>query len=324
MRLSLRQLEIFLAVAGAGTTGAAGEAVSLSQSATSAALNELERALGTRLFDRVGKRLVLNDGGRALLPQARSVVDGAASIEQRFEAPSADGAFELVIGASTTVGDRVMPHLIATFLRARPEARIRLNIGNTRETAVAVAAFEIDAGFIEGPAHEAQLHVLPWMTDELVVVASPHHPLARAGVNRVTIAGLRQAEWLLREPGSGTREAVEHVLMPHLPHLRSRVQLGSAEAIKLAAAEGLGLACLSRRAVADFVASGRLVVLKTALPRLLRAFNLIYHEQKFVSPSLSTFIEHCMDAVGADDETAHPVAAAGSGRHRKRARALAP
>ena len=301
MRVSLRQLEVFLAVAGAGTTAAGGVAVSLSQSAASAALNELERSLGTRLFDRVGKRLVLNDGGRALLPHARSVVDGAASIEQRFESASPDGGAELVIGASTTVGDRVMPRLIASFLRTRPHARIRLDIGNTRETAAAVAAFEIDAGFIEGPAHEAQLHVVPWMADELVVVASPRHRLARAGAARVPVASLREAEWLLREPGSGTREAVEQVLMPHLPHMRSRVQLGSAEAIKLAAAEGVGLACLSRRAVEDFVAARRLVVLSTALPRLVRAFNLIYHAQKYVSPSLNAFIRHCVDAV-ADDE----------------------
>ena len=294
MRLTFRQLQVFIAVARAGTTSAAGEAVSLSQSATSAALNELERVLATRLFDRVGKRLVLNDSGRALLPQARSVVDGADSIEHQFQGSTADGGFELVIGASTTVGDRVMPRLIASFLRKRPGVHIRLNIGNTREIAAAVAAFETDAGFIEGPSHEQQLHVVPWMTDELVVVASPRHALAagRRGA-RVTIALLRQAEWLLREPGSGTREAVEQVLMPHLPHLRSRVQLGSAEAIKLAAAEGLGLACLSRRAVADFVASGRLVELRTALPPLRRAFNLVYHEQKVVSDNLATFIRHC-------------------------------
>lgn len=304
MRLSLRQLQVFLAIARMGTTAAAAEEVSRSQSATSAALNELERSLGTRLFDRVGKRLVLNDSGRALLPQARSVLDGATSIEQGFDAPAAGAGFELVIGASTTVGDRVMPRLIASFLRERPAVRLRLNIANTREIASAVAAFDIDAGFIEGPAHEPDLHVVPWMTDELVVVASPRHELARA--QRVSIAALRQAEWLLREPGSGTREAVEQALMPHLPHMRSRVQLGSAEAIKVAAAEGVGLACLSRRAVADFVAAGTLCVLRTALPTLHRAFNLVYHEQKFVSANLNLFIRHCMKSGEADQAAAQP------------------
>ena len=296
MRLSIRQLEVFLAIARAGTTTAGGSLVSLSQSATSAALNELERALGTRLFDRVGKRLVLNDSGRALLPEAHKVVDGATSIEHRFEASSVEGRFELVVGASTTVGDRVIPSLIASFLGTRPSARIRLNIGNTREIAAAVAAFETDCGFIEGPVHEPALEVVPWMTDELVVVASPGHSLARRRQRRVALDELRQAEWLLREPGSGTREAVEQVLMPYLPHLQSRVQLGSAEGIKLAAAEGLGLACLSRRAIADFVAIGRLAILRTTLPQLRRTFSLVYHEHKYVSQNLDTFIQHCMGA----------------------------
>lgn len=295
MHLSIRQLEVFLAIARTGTTSAAGEAVSLSQSAASAALNELERALSTRLFDRVGKRLVLNDSGRALVPQARSVVDGAAAIERGTESGSPGAGFELVIGASTTVGDRVMPSLVASFLRTRPRARLQLHIGNTREIAEAVAAFDLDAGFIEGPAHDPRLTVVRWTTDDLVVVAAPHHPLARLR-ERVSIAALSGVEWILREPGSGTREAVEQVLMPHLPHLRSRVQMGSAEAIKLAAAEGLGLACLSQRAVADFVTTRRLVILRTALPVLRRAFSLIYHEQKFVSENLQTFITHCMTA----------------------------
>ncbi len=298
MRLSIRQLEVFLAVAGTSKTSAAGEAVSLSQSAASAALNELERALDTRLFDRVGKRLVLNDSGRALLPKARSVVDGAAAIERGARSGLGDTGFELVIGASTTVGDRVMPPLVASFLRVRPHARVQLHIGNTREIAEAVAAFGLDAGFIEGPAHDPRLTVVPWTGDELVVVAAPYHPLARRRA-RVSITELGEAEWLLREPGSGTREAVEHVLMPHLPHLRSRVQMGSAEAIKLAAAEGLGVACLSQRAIADFVAARRLVVLRTTLPVLRRAFSLVYHEQKLVSKNLQTFITHCMTATDA-------------------------
>jgi len=295
MRLSIRQLEVFLAVAHTTTTAAAGKAVSLSQSAASAALNELERALGTRLFDRVGKRLVLNDSGRALLPQARSVVDGAAAIERGATSRSTDTGFELVVGASTTVGDRVMPPLVASFLRERPRARLQLHIGNTREIAEAVAAFELDAGFIEGPAHDPRLTVVRWTGDELVIVAAPDHPLARRRA-RVPVADLRDAEWLLREPGSGTREAVEQVLLPHLPHIRSRVQMGSAEAIKLAAAEGLGLACLSQLAVADLVRTQRLVVLRTTLPVLRRGFSLIYHEEKLVSTNLRTFITHCMMA----------------------------
>jgi DNA-binding transcriptional LysR family regulator len=98
---------------------------------------------------------------------------------------------------------------------------------------------------------------------------------------------------LLREPGSGTREAVEHVLLPHLHHLNGDMQPGSTEAIKQAAAEGLGLACLSLCAVQDLVTLGRLVVLRTTLPRLTRRFYLVHHQKKRLSGNLQRFVAHC-------------------------------
>src|SRR3954470_18270097 len=117
MRITLRQLSIFKAVADAGTTAAAALQVALSQSATSAALNELESVLGARLFDRIGTRLVLNDTGRGLLPQARAVLDGAAGIERDFgiavDARDAAAPSLLRVGASTTIGNYLLPTLIA-------------------------------------------------------------------------------------------------------------------------------------------------------------------------------------------------------------------
>ncbi len=293
MRLTFRQLQIFVAVAQAGTTTAAGHALALSQSAISAALHELEASLDTRLFDRVGKRLRLNDDGRALLAQARVLLDGAQAIEARFGASGEAGGYRLSIGASTTVGNYVMPALIAAFVRAHPQGQIALDIGNTQEVGAAVAAFAVDVGFIEGPCHEQQVKVVPWMDDELVIVCAPRYPLRARGA-RIGVAALRQVPWLLREPGSGTREAVEHALLPHLHQLRSSVELGSTEAIKLAAAEGLGVACLSRRVVADFVALRRLVVLPTTLPALRRTFSLVHHEHKYVSAAVDRFIAHCL------------------------------
>lgn len=293
-RVTFRQLQIFIAIADRGTTTAAADDLALSQSATSAALNELESVLGTRLFDRVGKRLALNDSGRTLLPQARLLVDGAQSLEGRFATADAASPFRLQVGSSTTIGNYVLPPLVASFLAAHPGGRLALRIGNTREVEAAVTALTVDIGFIEGPSHAAEMRTLAFMEDELVIVAAPRHPIARrAGRGRVNLAALREADWLLREPGSGTREAVEQALLPHLAQLRSGVELGSAEAIKLGAAEGLGLACLSRRVVADFVSLGRLQVLRTTLPPLRRAFSVILHEQKFVTPAMEAFIAHC-------------------------------
>src|SRR6185295_12839074 len=151
MRLTLRQLLIFAAVAETGSTTAASERVSLSQSATSAALKELEKVLGARLFDRVGKRLILNDNGRTLLPQARAALDTASGIESEF---SAGTTVNLRIAASTTIGNYLLPQLIASFRKNHPQARFEVQIQNTRHASAAVSRFEVDMGLIEGPSHE--------------------------------------------------------------------------------------------------------------------------------------------------------------------------
>jgi DNA-binding transcriptional LysR family regulator len=290
VRLTLRQLQIFGAVAQTGTTTAAAANLALSQSATSAALNELERVLDVRLFDRVGRRLLLNESGRALLPSARALLDGAKSVEDGFRLGRGGAPVDLRIAASTTIGNYVLPPLLANFRSAAPEARLHLRIGNTLEVVTAVENFEADLGLIEGPCHAADLRVLPWLDDELTLVAAPTHPLALAAAQgRLPLKDLRTAEWLLREPGSGTREAVEQALIPHLLHLRTEMTLGSSEAIKNAVALGLGVSCLSKSVVQDFLDAGRLVVLRSTLPRLSRRFSIVHHQQKILSNALTLF-----------------------------------
>ena len=294
MRVTLRQLQIFRAVALSGSTTAAAQSVPLSQSATSAALNELEHILNARLFDRVGKRLLLNDKGRALLPTALAVLDGAQNLEAGFRSPDHALLVDLHLFASTTVGNYIMPRLLARYRELVPTAQLQLQIGNTRDVVTAVREFAADLGLIEGPCHASDISVVPWLEDELVIVASPAHPLAKAARrSKLTARQLAQAHWLLREPGSGTREAVEQALLPHMPNIRSTMTLGSSEAIKNSVAEGLGLSCLSRYVVHDLAAADRLSVLRTRLPRLTRRLAIIHHQRKLLSDSLRGFIAHC-------------------------------
>lgn len=304
MKLSLRQLQVFLAVADYGTTIQAADAIALSQSATSAALNELENMLGMPLFDRIGKRLQLNDAGRLLIPQARLMLDTAEDIQQQFLQTPLSLA-NLCIGASSTIGIYCLPHLLAARskrLKQLGQGRIpslsdnmqpRVVIGNTSEIIDAVAAYEVDFGFIEGPCHHDLLKVEAWLEDELVIVAGPDYPLQRQADGRVAAAELSRQSWLLRERGSGTREMVEQSLLPALHHLKLAAELGHSEAIKHAAAAGLGLACLSRMVVADWIASGRLLELPTSLPPMLRHFYLIYHQHKTLSPQIQAFMAFC-------------------------------
>lgn len=290
LRLTLRQLQIFVAVARAGSTTAASGDVALSQSATSSAVNELERLLSLRLFDRAGKRLLLNDNGRALLPRALALLDGAAGIEHMAQGGEAQ-AQSLRIGASTTIGSYLLPGLLSRYLGAsqRPpeHGRSRVLIGNTAAICEAVAAFELDVGLIEGPCHQGALEVMPWIQDELVVVAAPD---VLPAAPRVPLRVLREQVWLLREPGSGTREATDQALLPHLRAYASSIEMGSSEAIKHAAAEGLGVACLSSWVVQDLVASGRLTRVATTLPRMLRQCHLVTHRRKEGTAALRAFL----------------------------------
>jgi DNA-binding transcriptional LysR family regulator len=304
VRLTLRQLQIFRAIALSGSTTAAADSVALSQSATSAALNELERILEARLFDRVGKRLILNDTGRGLLPTALAILDGAKSMEATRAIGDQAFPMDLRLFASTTLGNYILPRMLAHFAKQFPIARLYLSIGNTHEVIGAVQEFAADLGLIEGPCHVSDMRVISLWEDELVIVAAPKHPLAHmARRQRLTAEHLSDAQWLLREPGSGTREAVEHALLPHLQRIRSNITLGSSEAIKYSAAAGLGLSCLSYYVVQDLVAAKRLTVLATRLPRLTRRFALIYPETKVLSDSLRRFVAYCERFDGTESGT---------------------
>ncbi|AZG06701.1 LysR family transcriptional regulator [Pigmentiphaga sp. H8] len=294
MPMSLRQLRIFVAVAKTGSTMGAASEIALSQSAVSAALNELEGLLHTRLFDRVGKRLILNDNGRGLLAEATALLDNAQQIERGFFDKLGHAAATLKLGCSTTIGNYVLPGLLARYRLRAPHTPIEVTIANTAQVSAAVAGFDVDMGLIEGPCQDADIQPTPWLLDEMVIVCSARHPLASEWhTRRITREQLRESRWLLRERGSGSRLAVEQALLPYLHQLNMDIELGSTEAIKYAAAEGLWLACLSRCAVKDMVAAGQLSILDTDLPPLTRRFYLIHHKKKFLSDNLKDFFEHC-------------------------------
>ena len=290
VRLTLRQLEVFSAIARGGTTRAAAEEVSRSQSAASNALSELESVLGVQLFDRVGKKLVINENGRALLPRAAALVEQATETETLFS--SAHGA-PLRLSSSYTIGEYLLPTLIGSWKASHPSSPVRVEIANTQAVFESVASFMADIGFIEGTHTHPELVVRKWRTDELVVFASPDHPLAG---RRVTSRQLQKENWVLREPGSGTREASDRWLLPALTQVQVELELGSNEAVKRAVAAGLGLGCLSRFAVEAAVQEGWLVLLSTTLPAMERTLSIVLHRGKKLGATAQHFMEHCFAA----------------------------
>jgi DNA-binding transcriptional LysR family regulator len=311
VRITLRQLQIFRLVAESGTTASAANALALSQSATSAAINEFERLLELQVFDRVGKRLQLNDNGRSLLPTALAVLDGAQSIERwAFDRESQVGT--LRIGASTTIGNYLLPVLLAGFRerlsdQARQSLHVTITIANTAAIVTQVAAFELDLGLIEGPCHNPDLSVTPWCEDELIVIAAPTDRIVpRSRRTKISLQALREATWLLRETGSGTREIVDQLLIPHLHRLRPGMEFGNSEAIKRAAAGGLGITCLTRCVVEDFLVAGSLVAPATELPRLTRQFHMLTHDRKRLTRGMDMLMTYLGDTRGFPPSIASP------------------
>ncbi|MCV9879996.1 DNA-binding transcriptional regulator YeiE [Brenneria izbisi] len=290
MHITLRQLEVFAEVLKSGSTTQASVVLSLSQSAVSAALADLEGQLGVQLFDRVGKRLVVNEHGRLLYPKALSLLEQSLEIEQLF--CHDNGA--LRIYASSTIGNYLLPAMIARYRQDFPEIPLELHVGNTHDVIASIAEFSVDLGLIEGPCHHTDLVTQPWLEDELVVFCSPTNPLSQQAVS---LSHLADAPWILRERGSGTREVLDHLLLTQLPHFRLVMELGNSEAIKHAVRHGIGISCLSRHVIAEQLATGSLVELAVPLPRLTRTLYLIHHRQKHISNVLQRFLSYCREAV---------------------------
>ena len=286
MHITLRQLEVFAEVLKSGSTTQASQRLALSQSAVSAALTDLEGQLGVQLFDRVGKRLVVNEHGRLLYPRALALLEQATEIEQLFR--EENGAIRVY--ASSTIGNYIMPEVIARYRQDFPDLPLELSVGNSQDVINAVADFRVDIGLIEGPCHSADIVAEPWLEDELVVFAAPGSPLLKG---EVTLHSLAAAPWILRERGSGTRELVDYLLLSHLPQFHLGMELGNSEAIKHAVRHGLGISCLSRRVIAEQLATGSLVEVTIPLPRLTRTLWRIHHRQKHISQALSRFFDYC-------------------------------
>ena len=289
MKFSLRQISVFVAVARQESVSRAAETLSLSQSATSTALGELERLYDTQLFDRVGKSLRLNELGQSLFPQAMELIERAEAIETSLEGRAGFGA--LRIGATLTIGNYLATLIVADYLKRHPESSARLQVHNTETIVDQVARYELDLGLIEGHCRHPDLVVEPWIEDELVVFCAPTHRLAASG--RASLEELSAEHWIVRESGSGTRETLDLALRHHHAELKVRLELEHTEAIKRAVEFGLGIGCISRLALREAFRRGSLVPIETPELDLLRHFHFLWHKRKFQTAGMREFIELC-------------------------------
>ena len=289
MHFTLKQLKVFLAVASHENVSMAAEELAMSQSAASTALKELEQRFDVVLFDRVGKRLQLNEQGALLRPQAAALLSQAEQIESSLIRHSDVG--EVKVGATLTIGNYVAIGIMAAFIQDHPSAQVELDVENTRAIASKVRNFELDIGLIEGELQEPDLDVQYWRDDTLSVFCSPQHPLAKK--KELSDADLKQADWIVREKGSGTRQAFDRAMSGMLSEIILRLELQHTEGIKRAVEAGLGIGCLSELTLQDAFKRGTLVRLLAPQRDWTRKFYFILHKQKFLSRGVQSWIEHC-------------------------------
>ena len=287
MKITLRQMEIFLEVALVGHLTKVAERMGLSQSAVSMSIKELESIIGYKLFDRINKKLVLNEKGRAFAEAISPLVSKLNDIEEEFKNDENNG--ELLIGVSTTIADYLIPPIICQYMNSFPQVRVDLKVGNTRKIVEIIENGQADLGFVEGNVDSTAIKQEVVGLDELIIITGDKS-LAMAQ-DEYYIDNLLGKQWILREEGSGTRE----VFLTHLGDLASQLnlfmELGHPESIKnMLIQSGKCLSCLPRISVMKELERGDLYEVKIKNLKFERQFLLIYHKDKYKTSLLSKFI----------------------------------
>jgi DNA-binding transcriptional LysR family regulator len=291
--MNFNQLLIFHKVAEKKHFTRAAEELYISQPAVSKQVQELEKSLGQPLFMQVGRKIYLTEAGEllfgytskifALSAEAQEVLDELRSLERGH----------LAVGASTTVGTYLLPELLGQYRARYPHIELFLDIANTEDIQQRLLANKVEIGIIEGNVNHSELAYNVWRVDELVLIVSPQHPLAQSDV----VPTLQQvlfehAAFILREPGSGTREVLEEAIAGRgMPPIRPLMELGSTEAIKQVVRANLGISFVSQHTIQLELRAGLLKQVPLADFQLTRPLSIVYSRQKHVSRAARALLD---------------------------------
>lgn len=277
--MTLEQLRVFVAVAERQHVTRAAEALNLAQSAVSAAISALEGRHGAHLFNRVGRGIELTEAGALFLIEARAVLARAEVAETLLSELGGLKRGTLMVQASQTIASFWLPRHLVAFRRAYPGVDIRLSVGNTSQVAASVRTGTAELGFVEGAVDDAVLDSQPVARDQLIVVVGPEHAWAER--DRLTPEELTDSEWVLREPGSGTRSEFEQALEGlgiAASRLRIVLELPTNEAVRAAVEAGMGATAISASVAASGIEAGLLSQVHLALPE--RQFHVLHHKER--------------------------------------------
>jgi DNA-binding transcriptional LysR family regulator len=291
MLLTLRQIEFFVTVGQFESVSKAADKLCVTQAAVSMAINEIENILEKKLFDRVGRRVMLNEYGRDLFPRAVNILNRLSEFENYLiNEDNLKGT--LIIGATRTVGNYILPIYLKSFIKSYPGIKIQLIINNTYSITKLVENYELDVALIEGYCNSIKVDKTIWKKDRMFIFSSPRNSLC--GKKIVTPNELENEKWILRETGSGTREIFERAVLNKINCLNIVAEIGSLEAIKEAIEETQFISCMSIEAIKKEINIGALKILDTPWLNIERNLHILTNKVKDKTRLLNTFIAFIM------------------------------
>lgn len=284
-QITIRSLEIFAKVADVGSMTAASEALYIAQPTVSQAISELESHYGTKLFDRLAKKLYITESGKKLLDYARHIIALQREMELAMTDPEKSGI--LKVGASVTIGTELLPRLVKSYQENHRELRIHGVIRNTSDIESLILSNEIDFALVEGAVNSKSIVSEPFTDDELALVCGKNHPLY--GLESVQLEELLRHDFVVREHGSGTRELFESTMLSKNAVWNMIWECSGSDGIKAAAACGIGIGVLSNRLIEKELSNGDLSILNVPGLELKRKFSIIYHKNKYITDRMKEF-----------------------------------
>lgn len=290
-----RRLQVFHAVARQLSFTKAAEVLFMTQPAVTFQIKQLEEHFNTRLFDRGHGRISLTPAGELVLAYAEKILGLSSEMDVRLSEMTGEIGGSLLVGASTTIAEFLLPRILGEFKSKYPNVQPRLIVANSESIETRVGEHTIDIGFIESPSHQPNLQTEICCEDELQVICSPKFPLAR--LKEITPQHLVDHPFVSREPGSGTREFTEVYLRKNgidIDHMMPVMELGSPVALLEVVETGLGYAIASRTSVMKSLRLGDLVSIPLK-PRLTRKLSMVYPKEKFRSRLVTAFVDYATE-----------------------------
>ena len=286
-----RRLQVFYTVAKQLSFTKAAEQLFMTQPAVTFQVKQLEENFNTRLFERSHGKIALTPAGKLVMDYAGKILGLSDEMEKRVAELSGAMGGPLLLGASTTIAEFILPQILGEFKARYPQVRAHLTVANSENIVNRVADHSLDLGLIESPTHLPTVHIEVVCEDELVLICAPGYKFAK--LKSVTPQQIVGEPYVSREVGSGTRDFADNYLRECKvapEDLNIVMELGSPEAIKGVVKTGLGVSIVSRATVAKVLKLGALVAVPLE-PRLIRTLSLVYPREKFRSKLITTFVE---------------------------------